>query len=54
MDQYFECVLRDLGYVAMKMFIMKQIQGQKMNEEISQEVEDAWNKKHVGYHIQVK
>ena len=50
-NEYFEYVLGDLGYVGTEMFIMRQIQGHKIGEGISQEVVDAWNKMHAGYRI---
>ena len=50
-DQYFEYVLGDAGYVGTEMFIMQRIQGHEVGNGISQEVVDAWNKMHPGYHI---
>ena len=40
-DQYFEYVLWDLGYVDTEMFIMRLIQGHEIGVGISQEVIEA-------------
>jgi hypothetical protein len=53
-NQYFEYVLGDSGYVGTEMFIMRRIQGHEMDEGISEEVVNAWNKMHAGYRIQVE
>ena len=53
-NQYFEYVLGDSGYVGIEMFIMRQIQRHEMGEGISQEVVNTWNKMHAGYCIQVE
>ena len=54
MDQYFESILGDSGYVGTEMFIMQRIQGHEIGEGISQEVVDTWNKMHADYRIQVE